>query len=126
MMVCDKHLNAGGIGLADAIMTGDAIVHRDNQVRISLLGNADNFRGEAIAIFKTVWHQEINIMMPHGTHADQKQGTAGCTVGIKIAYYKNIFTLMNSLYAEAQQRFQYFSARMAGTNLQAPDSAHLH
>ena len=61
MVVGDPHAQPRRIGGGDAFHAGDAIVHRDQDVGVLAAdGQRDDFRGQAIAVFKTVGHQIID------------------------------------------------------------------
>ena len=89
-------------------MAGYAIIHRDNELRLVVINcQRHNFRGQAIAIFKAVWHQIINT----GTHLTQcqhHQCRTGRPISIKIANNQNPDLLVNSLIQQINRTRQPF------------------
>ena len=56
MVIGDYNLHTQTIGFIDSFNTGDAIIYGDQQLRLALGSQINNFRGQAIAIIKTIGH----------------------------------------------------------------------
>ncbi len=84
MMIGDQHAHSERVRSLDTVDARDAVVHRDQDVRIlELFRERDNFRRQPVAVFEAIGHQVID----HGAefaqraHADRARG---CTVGIVV------------------------------------------
>ena len=96
-MVGDQHFNAQTFGACDTIVGGDAVVDRNDERRVSALGQFDNFRCQTIAKLNTIRHQitDIEIQSRQNTH---QQDRGRCTVGVEITdddHVTRVFSMMD-------------------------------
>ncbi|MNG93596.1 hypothetical protein D3C79_525670 [compost metagenome] len=84
VMIGDQHLHAGRLGGGDTGDTGDAVVHRDEELGAAGHRQLDDLGGEAIAELETVGHQKIDVMTPHGPQGQHAQGRAGGAVAVEV------------------------------------------
>ena len=88
MMIGHQHADAEILGPGHTLDTGDAIVDGNYQVWTALLCQLDYFRGQAIAVFKSVGDDVVD---RHGSELPQSrecQRATGRPVGIEIRYYQ--------------------------------------
>ena len=60
MVIGNQHLQTQGIGCLYPIDAGNAVVYRNNHIRLSGGCQGNDFRSQSVAVFKTVRHQKIH------------------------------------------------------------------
>ena len=85
VMVGNQHFNAAPLRLGDAGKAGDAVVDRDQRLRLPLRGQFNDFRCQPVAVFETVGDNEMTMapgMSAMRAHADCAGGGAvGVVIG---------------------------------------------
>ena len=83
VMIGDEHRNAERLRFRDAFDRCDAVVDGDDEVRLALGSQPDDFRSEPVAVFETIRHEVVDVRpeSAQGTHAD---GAAGGAVGVVV------------------------------------------
>ena len=84
MMIGNQHLHAERPGGQDSVVTGNAVIHRDQQIRALLGSDGDDLRGQAIAMHKAVGHHITHLRCAQGAQGPHRQGATGRPVGVKI------------------------------------------
>ncbi|MNE41071.1 hypothetical protein D3C80_1351230 [compost metagenome] len=97
MVVGDQYLEPGGLGCRHTLDAGNAVVHGDQQLRLTLQRHLDDFRGQAIAVFEAVGHQVIDVGCTHQAQAQHPDGAGGGAIGIEVANDKNALALVQRL-----------------------------
>ena len=81
MVVGDQHVDAEFGRTRDAIDAGDAVVDRDQQVRLALRGEFDDLRRQPVAVLEAVGHQIIDFGLcaprQHAQSAQTDRGGSG-------------------------------------------------
>ena len=85
MVVGDEHLHAPRLRGSHAFVAGDAVVDGQQQIGLSLGGQLDDFRGQAIAVFEAIGDQVIHPFQPQGTEALDGHRRGRRAVGIVVA-----------------------------------------
>ena len=85
MMVGHQHANAEVVGLANARNAGHTVVDGNEQRRLSLRRDADDFLRQSIAVFEPVGNQVIDVGETESAQTANEQGRAGRTVHVVIA-----------------------------------------
>ena len=67
---------------------GNAVVHGNNDVRLALRCQLDNFRRQAIAVLKAVGDDEVHLAAQHG-QALYRNRAGGCAIGIVIGHHQH-------------------------------------
>ena len=81
MMVGDQHVDAPSTRGGNALDAGDAVVDGDDQGRLPLRREGDNFRRQAVAEFEPVWHQEVD----QATHRRQPaHADRACSCAVRV------------------------------------------
>jgi hypothetical protein len=84
VMVGDDDVDAQPIRREHAVDAGDAIVDRDDDVgRLFARGERHDFRREAVAVFKAV-RDDVVDLRSHGAQAAQRDGAGGGAVAIVV------------------------------------------
>ena len=76
MMIGDQDIDAECVGGGDPVHARNAVVHRDQQVRLALCGQRHDLRRQAIAVLEAIGHDEIDV----GAHRGESPH-AHCTRG---------------------------------------------
>ena len=97
MVVGHHHRDTVARRCGDAFDTGDAVVDRDNQIGLALGSHLDNFRAEAIAKFKAIGNQKIDIAGAQSPQAQHRQGGTRGAIAIKITDDQNVLMIGNGL-----------------------------
>jgi hypothetical protein len=99
VMIRDEHLDATVTGFADACNTRNSVIDRDNQLWRHPGGDLDDFGREAIAEFKTIGHQVLNIGEAEIAQTPQDQRRTRGAVDIEVTDDDDAVVLV------AQQQF---------------------
>ena len=62
MVVGDQHLQTQSLCLGHAIDTGNAVVHRDQQLRTAGMYALRNRRCEPVTVYHAVRHDEVHVL----------------------------------------------------------------
>ena len=80
-MVGDHHVDPPGLRGGNALDAGDAVVDGDDQRRLPLRCEGDNFRRQAVTEFEPVRHQEVD----HSTHRRQpSHADRACSCAVRV------------------------------------------
>ena len=80
--------------MIDASVRRNAVVDGHNQLRAAGVSLIDYFRTQAVAIFKTVWHQVRNVAVTQRAQSQHAQRGAGGTVSVKVADHHDMQPLL--------------------------------
>jgi hypothetical protein len=84
VMIGDQHIDTGGTRCGDASDAGNAIVDRHDQTRPTLQRQRHDFRGQPVAEFEAVGHQEIHGGEAPAAQRAHQQRSAGCAIGVEV------------------------------------------
>ena len=89
-MVSDQDRDPGLGGALHPGQAGDAVVHRDDEVRGQGQGRLHHCRAQAIAKGEAAWHQGGDPCRPQGLEATHRQRAAGGPVGVVIPHDQDV------------------------------------
>ena len=86
VVVGHQHLQAQGVGGGHAFDAGDAVVHRDHQVRAPRLHALGDGRGEAVAVYHPVGHQVLDMRRAQHAQAAHRHCAGGRAVTVVVGH----------------------------------------
>ncbi|CQR20877.1 Uncharacterised protein [Yersinia enterocolitica] len=104
-MVGNQHLDTQCMSQIHSRMRGNTVIDSDDQFCTTGSNLLDNFGTQPIAIFKTIWHQIINITATHATQSEHCQRRAGCAISIKITDNHNTTPVSQCLLQQSNTGF---------------------
>ena len=108
VVVSDQYLQARSLGRRHTVDAGNTVIHSDQQLRLSLQGDGDNFRGQAITIFETVRHQIIDMRGTEQSQPQHAHSAGGRTVRIEVADDQDALTLVQRRDQQVHRRIDPF------------------
>jgi len=94
VVVGDQHAQTGLFRRSNAFNTGNPVIDRNQQLRRAGQRDFDDFRGQAIAVFKPVGHQVIDMGRPQQTQTEHAHGAGRSAVGVKVADDQDALALL--------------------------------
>ena len=95
------------MGAIDASVRRNTVIHGHNHLRAAGVSLIDHFRAQAVAIFKTVWHQVRDVAVAQRPQGQNAQRGAGGAVGVKIADHHNMQPLLK---CAVEHLYRFFDA----------------
>ena len=87
MVVGDEHVDAGGARRGDTLEAGDAVVDREQQVRLRALGEIDDLGRESVTELETVRHQETDLGGTERAQTEHGDRGTGGAIGVEVAHH---------------------------------------
>jgi hypothetical protein len=85
VMVGHQHRNAQFVGACHAFDAGDAVVHGDDDVRLGMRREIDDFGRQAVAVLEAVGHQIVHVGA-HGAQRPDADGAGGGAVAVVVGH----------------------------------------
>ncbi|MDT4842716.1 hypothetical protein FQZ97_766280 [compost metagenome] len=104
MVIGDQHRQPGHLGRRHALDAGNAVVHGDQQLWLTLQRHRDDFRGQAIAVLEAVRHQVIDMRRPEHAQTEDADRAGGGAVGIEVTNDQHALPLLQRLYQQFDRR----------------------
>ena len=90
VVVGDDHLQPQGLRPRHAGEAGNAVVHREQNLRAARRSHVGQLGREAVAVLEAVGHQKIH-RRAHALQAFHAHGAGGGAIGIVIGHNQNVF-----------------------------------
>ncbi len=97
VMIGHQHLQTSRLCRRHAVDTGNAVVHRHQQIGLALQGNDNDFRGQTVPVLEAIGHQVIDVGSAKLAQAKYTHGAGRRAIGIEIADEQDALTLFQRL-----------------------------
>src|SRR5450830_526801 len=104
VVVGHQHFEPRRLRCRHAFDAGDAVIHGDQQLRLALQGHGDDFRRQAVAEFKAVGHQVIDMGRTEQAQAQGAHRTGGGAIGVEVADDKDALALLQGRHQQVYRR----------------------
>ena len=115
VVIGDQHVDAERVGRFHAVDAGDAVVDRDQQIRLArraARGQRDDLGRQAVAVFEAVRHQIVDLRAEH-PQAAHGHGAGGGAVAVVIGDHQHAALALDRVGEQRRGVFAAFEPRRA-------------